>query len=197
MALGTMRRDFDPRTVTEALPTFRYHPDPIATGSIVRSSAVCRCCTRARGYIYTGPVYSPEGGLDDALCPWCIADGSAARRFGASFTDEAGVGDYGSWEAVPASVVTEIAERTPAFTGWQQGRWWTHCGDGAAYLGPAGRAELTGNWTAALPAIQADVGYEGAEWDEYLELLDSIGSPTAYVFRCLHCGQLGGYSDSH
>jgi hypothetical protein len=42
--------------MTEPLPSFRYHPDPVATGSIEPSDAVCRCCGRARGYIYAGPV---------------------------------------------------------------------------------------------------------------------------------------------
>jgi uncharacterized protein len=39
------------------LPVFRYHPDPIASGSIVASGAQCACCGARRGFIYTGPVY--------------------------------------------------------------------------------------------------------------------------------------------
>lgn len=49
-------------------------------------TAVCQGCGKARGFVYVGPVYSVEE-LNDALCPWCIADGSAAEAFGASFTD--------------------------------------------------------------------------------------------------------------
>ena len=180
--------------MSEPLPTFRYHPEPLATGSIAPSEAVCRCCERARGFIYTGPV-NAEVELDDALCPWCIASGEAAARFGASFTDPDGVGNYGDWQAAPEAVVLEVSERTPGFIGWQQERWWTHCDDAAEYLGRAGRAELTGHWAGALPAIRADIGFEGAEWEDYLAALDAEGSPSAYVFRCRHCGQLGGYSD--
>ncbi|HEX5829769.1 MAG TPA: CbrC family protein, partial [Gemmatimonadaceae bacterium] len=69
--------------MTEPLPSFRYHPDPVAAGSIEPSDAVCRCCGRARGYIYAGPVCAEEE-FDDALCPWCITDGQAAARFAAS-----------------------------------------------------------------------------------------------------------------
>jgi len=58
------------------LPVFRYHPDPIASGSVVASAAECVCCGEARGFIYTGPAYC-EAELEEALCPWCIADGSA------------------------------------------------------------------------------------------------------------------------
>ena len=33
------------------------------------------------------------------------------------------------------------------------------------------------------------------DWEDYFESLDAKSSPTAYVFRCLHCGALGGYCD--
>jgi uncharacterized protein CbrC (UPF0167 family) len=36
---------------------------------------------------------------------------------------------------VPADVVEEVAHRTPGFSTLQQARWWTHCGDAAAFLG--------------------------------------------------------------
>src|SRR6266542_1799858 len=46
-----------------------------------------------RGYVYVGPVYAIEE-LDEAFCPWCIADGTAAAKFDAEFTDVgAGVPD--------------------------------------------------------------------------------------------------------
>ncbi len=180
--------------VPDPLPTFRYHPDPLATGSVVRSDAACRCCRRARGYVYAGPVYA-DAALDDALCPWCIADGSAAARFGAEFVDPEGVGDHGAWEPVPPAVVVEVSQRTPGFSGWQQERWWTHCGDAAQYLGAAGARELASEWADALPAIRADAGLADADWDDYRAALDRVRAPTAYVFRCRHCGRLGGYSD--
>jgi uncharacterized protein CbrC (UPF0167 family) len=179
---------------SDALPRFRYHPDPVATGSVERSEAVCRVCGVARGYIYTGPTFGEED-LDDAVCPWCIADGSAAARFSVEFVDPAGIGDYGRWPRVPQEVVVEISTRTPSFNGWQQERWWTHCGDGAEFLGMAGRTELETRWPEAIPAIRDDAAV-GKNWDEYFARLSKDGSPTAYVFRCRHCGSLGGYTDT-
>jgi uncharacterized protein len=176
------------------LPVFKYHPDPIATGSVVESSNSCRRCGQQRGYIYAGPVFS-DVELDEAICPWCIADGSAAREFDAEFTDAGGVGAYGSWDEVPAEVVEEVSRRTPGFNGWQQERWWTHCGDAAEFLGRAGQKELETSWASAVPAIQVDAEMDDENWREYFALLDANGSPTGYVFRCRHCGQLGGYSD--
>ncbi|MFL5382629.1 MAG: CbrC family protein [Longimicrobiaceae bacterium] len=175
------------------LPHFKYHPDPIATGSIEPSDTVCVSCGRARGYIYTGPVHATEE-LDGSLCPWCIADGSAAERFDAEFTDPAGIAS-GLWPAVPDAVVLEVSRRTPGFTGWQQERWWTHCGDAGEFLGRAGADDLAGRWSGALAAIRDDVLVDDEEWEEILPTLHPDGDATAYVFRCRTCGQLGGYAD--
>src|SRR3954465_13078037 len=92
-----------------ALPRFRYHPDPIDTGSITESDAECARCGEQRGFIYAGPVYT-EGDFEDAICPWCIADGSAARSLGATFVDSEAFADD-----TPDAVITEITERTPGF----------------------------------------------------------------------------------
>ncbi|QOG23992.1 hypothetical protein FOM02_41000 [Bradyrhizobium sp. SEMIA] len=73
------------------LPSFKYHPDPVATGSVQKSDVQCICCGQARGYVYIGPVYAAEE-LCESLCPWCVADGSAHGKHGASFTDESGAG---------------------------------------------------------------------------------------------------------
>jgi uncharacterized protein CbrC (UPF0167 family) len=144
-----------------------------------------------------GPVYGPNE-LDDSLCPWCIDDGSAHQKLDAEFVDEAGIGDYGTWEAVPEAVVHEVAFRTPAFAGWQQERWWTHCGDAAEFLGPVGREEAERAGQEFLGAIRAEAGMEDDdEWRHYLAALDRDHGPTAYLFRCRHCGKFGGYSDCH
>src|SRR6185369_459720 len=98
------------------LPVFRYHPDPIGSGSIVASEDKCRCCGRNRGYIYAISVNAEEE-LCEAICPWCIADGKAHVKFDATFVD-ANAFD----EAIPESVVEEITQRTPGFASWQSER---------------------------------------------------------------------------
>jgi uncharacterized protein CbrC (UPF0167 family) len=178
------------------LPTFKYHPDPIATGSVVESEAICECCETARGYIYVGPVYAVEE-LVDCICPWCVADGSAHSKFDAHFMDADGVGGYGEWEAVPRAIAEEIAFRTPGFSGWQQERWWTHCADAAEFVGAVGSAAAKALGEQFLEHIRAQAGLEGGpRWAQYLAALDVEHGPTAYAFRCRHCGKLGGYSDS-
>jgi len=181
---------------TAALPSLRYHPDPIATGSVRASSETCACCEGIRGFVYTGPVFG-EAELDNALCPWCIADGSAHERFDAEFTDAESVGL--GWEPVADAVADEVAFRTPGFTGWQQERWASHCEDAAAYIGQADTADLLGEWSAAIPSLRADVEIGDEDWESLLSSFAKgpTGSPTAYVFRCLHCSELVGYWDSH
>lgn len=177
------------------LPEFNYHPDPIKTESIITSGVTCACCGKARGYIYVGPVYAEED-LIEAICPWCIADGSAHEKLEASFTDESAVGGYGEWEPVSNEVVAEVAYRTPGFSGWQQEQWWTHCGDAAEFIGRAGKAELQALGSEAVNAIRESTGLpDGPEWASFFKALDKDGSPTAYVFRCRKCGALGGYQD--
>lgn len=179
---------------TEPLPSFRYHPDPVATGSVAPSANACACCEQARGYIYTGPVYGEDDHEDD-ICPWCISDGSAHEKLGAGFTDAAGVGGYGDWEDVPATVREEVAYRTPGFTGWQQEMWFTCCDDAACFIGRAGYKELLALGASAIEAIRVESELDGEEWEDYLKGLDKDDQPTAYLFRCLHCRKVGGYSD--
>ena len=176
----------------EGLPTFRYHPDPIATGSITSSDEACIICRDRRGFAYVGPTYSAEE-VEGSICPWCIADGSAAERLDAEFTD---IGS-GVPDDVPGDVIGSIATRTPGFSGWQQERWLYHCGDGAAFLGRAGFEELQ-SYGDALEMLRTEAGRyldDDADVDEHVQGLKSDGSATAYLFRCLHCSRHLAYSD--
>src|SRR5436309_610778 len=99
---------------TVDLPVFRYHADPVSSGSVQESDQECICCREQRGHMYVGPVFA-EDEIDEAVCPWCIADGSVHERYGAEFTDAASVGL--GWEEVPTEIVEEVAFRTPGFSG--------------------------------------------------------------------------------
>ena len=171
------------------------HPDPVANGVLVPSETSCVRCGEKRGWVYTGPVYA-IGEYDGCICPWCIADGTAHEQLGASFTDEDGIGGEGEWDAVPTPVLEEVAHRTPGFAGWQQERWWTHCGDAAQFLGCVGQNELEAHGSEAVAAIRRSTGLDdGPEWRRFYAALNKNGSPRAYLFRCTACGALGGYQD--
>ena len=155
------------------LPTFRYHPDPVATGSFEVARGPCPYCGVDRTYVYNGPVYAIVE--PDPPCPRCIADGSFAARFDAEFTDAAPLAN------LDADVIDEVTRRTPGYSGWQQEQWMTHCDDAAAFLGPVGYRELLGH-PQALEQLTLDMG------DDDVQRMSRGGSPTGYLFRCRHCG---------
>src|SRR5262249_42871738 len=108
------------------LPTFTYHPAPFSTGAIEDSDGACSCCGLARGYLSRGPIYSaPHVG---PICPWCIADGSAAEKWAGSFNDPVFLDSWGDPVDVPDEVVDEIRHRTPGLA-LEEFVWWVHCGE--------------------------------------------------------------------
>jgi uncharacterized protein CbrC (UPF0167 family) len=134
MALWRRKADQEEPPALDAappFPEFPYHPDPLSTGSVMESALPCALCGQRYGFVYTGPVFAADDFVDGPLCPWCIADGSAALRMRIEYTDVgAEVPDD-----VPGRVLDEIAERTPGFNGYEQEHWLYHCGDGAAFMG--------------------------------------------------------------
>ena len=175
------------------LPIFRYHADPLATGSVEASNDPCDVCGLDRGFVYAGPVYSAIAD-EPTICPWCIADGSAARMLQADFTD-AGSAVPGQ---VPTEVVDEISRRTPGFSGWQQERWLYHCDDAASFMGRVGYDDLV-----ALPGAMEmlshendDYGWSSEQTQAYLRRLEPDGEATGYWFRCVVCQSDLAYSDT-
>ena len=181
------------QSASNLLPSFRHHPDPIGSGSVVESEVACRCCGATRGFIYTGPVYA-EDDLEDAVCPWCVADGSAHEKFAATFVSSNAFADD-----APAASIRAITERTPGFCAWQSESWPSCCGEPAAFLTPAGIEEIR----ARYPHLEGDLmmfivhqlGISGGAARRTLEGLQRDHSPTAFVFKCLHCDGFPVYVD--
>jgi len=169
------------------LPQFRYHPDPVRSGSIVESEKKCKSCGQSRGYIYTGPAYCEED-FDDDICPWCIADGSAHKKFRAEFVDLNGFRD-----GVPQSAIEEISQRTPGYSAWQTEEWPACCNDATAFLMPVSiqdiRKELYEVEGALMGYIVHDLQISGGAARNLIESLskDQYGKPSLYLFQCLHC----------
>ncbi len=177
-----------------SLPRFRYHPDPVATGAFEEQSQPCRCCGEARGWVYTVAPYASDN-LRDQLCPWCIADGSAAERFSARFT-EVTADDVP--DGVDPAVVDEVVSRTPGFSAWDRERWLFHCDDAAAFLGPCGW-EVLEELPTVVEQLRAEAERSGMDPDlaaAFVGSLDPDGAATAYLFRCLHCGDHLAYADA-
>lgn len=158
----------------EPLPSFRYHPDPVATGMIRRSPNACAACRQRRGWEYTTTPYGARTLAH--VCPWCIVDGTAAAA-GASFSD--------GWPLLEADlaeeIVTEVTRRTPGFASFQQEEWQSCCQDACAFVGALSAAQI-----AELPAeLRAEHDLPDALVAALRETENA--ELAVFGFRCLHC----------
>jgi uncharacterized protein len=168
--------------MSEPLPEFKYHPEPLRTGSLEARPFTCACCGRRREYVYVAPVYC-ERDLHESLCPWCIADGSAAAKFGASFADDHPLRKAG----VPVSVVEDVSQRTPGYSSWQQEEWLTHCNDACEFHGDATVEQMRNVSEATKAAWCQHYGMSEADWNHLTRDYVPRGDQAFYRFVCRHC----------
>lgn len=171
--------------MNEEFPHFRYHPNPILTGMVVESSKVCVCCSQYRGFIYIGPVYA-RGDHEESLCPWCIADGSAAQKLDASFADDRPL----QQAKVSDAVVKTVSRQTPGYISWQTDEWLSHCDDAAAYCGDASAQDVASMLPSEKFRFLAKYKLDEDEWEEIRPSYSAGGDPGIYKFQCIHCGEV-------
>jgi uncharacterized protein CbrC (UPF0167 family) len=173
--------------MTEPLPAFRYHPDPLATGAVVPGDAPCVCCGRARGWRYVGPVLTARA-PSTPICPWCIADGTAARTLGAVFSDSTAlIPPDGSPPPVSLAVADEVLERTPGYVSWQGAQWRAHCGDACEFHGDASERDVAGASPETLRAFEVDFGISPDGWTALTRGYRPGGDSALHRFVCRHC----------
>lgn len=162
------------------IPHFKYNPNAERLGIIKKEMTHCPVCGQNRAYVYRGPFYTVDE--VEGICPWCIKDGSAAKKFKGEFQDAA------SCDSVinPESIV-ELTTRTPGYSGWQQERWLSHCGDFCAlkdYVGWEEIKDLQDELSNDLTYIKTENNITQEELENYLV---NNGSMQGYLFQCLHC----------
>jgi uncharacterized protein CbrC (UPF0167 family) len=183
----------------EPMPAFRYHPDPVATGAVVpRAGFECPVCGLPREHAYIGPYSTPDFHFEngDEVCAWCIADGSAAREWRASFVEPAYLSEAAQ-AAMSAEALTELEHRTPSYLCLQQERWLDHHGEADAFHGSIGVDEYLGLPPAAQAAVRNAAGDDPLQPlrddDAVLRLRPDGDGPTGYLFQCLHCGRYDAF----
>ena len=162
------------------LPQFRYYPDPVGTGAFEEGEAkTCPCCGKKSTVYYSTMPYCVEN--VENLCPLCISNGEAAKKYNATFIQDA------EWNGEPDKEKDEeLFRRTPGYISWQGEYWLSCCDDYCAYLGTVGTRELK------AMDIADEVFEEYAarnEFEDVREYLVKDGSLCGYLFRCLHCGK--------
>ena len=162
------------------LPKFRYHPDPIGTGAFEEGEEkTCPCCGKKRTVYYSMTPYCVED--VENICPACIANGEAARKYDATFIQGA------EWEGGPdKEKEEELFCRTPGYISWQGEYWLSCCDDYCEYLGTVGTKELKAMDIADKVFEEYAARNEFEDVEEYLV---KDGSLCGYLFRCLHCGE--------
>ena len=162
------------------LPQFRYYPDPVGTGAFEEGEEkTCPCCGKKSTVYYSILPYCIEN--VENLCPLCISNGEAARKYDATFIQDA------EWNGEPDKEKDEeLFRRTPGYISWQGEYWLSCCDDYCAYLGTVGTRELK----AMDIADEVFEEYEARnEFEDVREYLVKDGSLCGYLFRCLHCGK--------
>jgi uncharacterized protein CbrC (UPF0167 family) len=172
------------------LPQFKYHPEPIKTGAIEKTEEECECCEKSRGYKAVSSIYAVDE--VETICPWCIADGSAAAKFDGQFSDSHSLLS----EGINDSIVKEVCERTPSFISWQQERWLAHCNDACEFHGDAEISDLEANSGEDLNEFLAGEYIKKELWSEILQTYGRGGGLAVYKFRCRGCGKNRFYTDS-
>jgi len=165
-------------------PKFKYHPDPLSTGAIKESNEVCDCCEKERGYVYTSSLYAEEE--IEFICPWCIADGSAAKKFDGMFSDDDPLQEAG----VSEEVISEVCERTPGYNSWQQEVWQSHCSTACEFHGDADKDDLLALKDEALNKFLNTEMIKTDVWVNILEHYEKGGNPAVYKFKCPECSDV-------
>jgi uncharacterized protein CbrC (UPF0167 family) len=163
-------------------PTFKYHPDPLSTGSIKASPAVCDCCGTARGFEYTASFYSPHQS-DPTICPWCIASGEAAQKYEGDFSDPCPLAD----EGIAENIIEEVAKRTPGYNSWQQEVWESHCNDACEFRGDAKPTELSDLSGVDLEKHLSRIEFSSEQWQSIVREYQEGSDAAIYKFVCRHC----------
>lgn len=162
------------------IPNFKYNPNALRLGIIKKEKTNCPVCGQTRDFVYAGPFYAVDE--VEGICPWCIKDGLAAKKYDGEFQDSE------SYEPTDKEeYLIELTTRTPGYSGWQQERWLSHCGDFCAlkdYVDWADIKDLKDELTDDINQIKTDYGLKQGDLEKYLV---RNGSMQGYLFQCLHC----------
>ncbi|MBM3457897.1 MAG: CbrC family protein [Armatimonadetes bacterium] len=169
----------------QPLPTFRYHPNPLATGAIKPGDRVCECCGVARGFVYTAGVYATRD--VEVVCPWCIADGSLAQKWEASLSD---AGHSLARAGIAAEIIQEVTERTPGYVCWQSHDWMSCCRDACEFHGDAPQEEIRSLDEPGLARVSEASGFRVEDLREMVVGYEQGFSPAFYKFVCRHCARV-------
>lgn len=169
------------------LPQFAYIPDPLKSGAVIPSDEPCACCGETRGYLCKIPPNTEEG--IENLCPWCVADGTAAAIFDPEFTDPIAF----EKNNLPLETIRIISTRTPAYTlpldPDADDQWPVHCEDACVYLGELSTTDSDMIPDEAKEEFRQRYALSDKEFQQLIYHDDPSKNRTAlHRFQCRKCG---------
>ncbi|MHB9938168.1 hypothetical protein CF098_09135 [Clostridium sporogenes] len=177
--LAIKRKNEVTKSFIGKIPKFKYCPDTINTNILtIGGTEVCDCCGETVDVYYEGSFYSIED--VECLCPECIINGSAAKKFDGQFQQDI----FNDEKVVNEEYRDEILHRTPSYISWQGSNWPAHCDDYCEFIGGAGWDKLE-----ELRIQDSFENFTGFDIKELKEYLSPNGSLYGYLFRCLKCGK--------
>ncbi|WP_305846489.1 CbrC family protein [Photobacterium kishitanii] len=101
---------------------FKYHKSPIKNNVFVEQNEKCPVCDKYSIYSYVGPMYS----YDDVeyICPICISNGRAAKKYNAEFVDDEFLD-----KKIKKEYLDTLLHKTPGVFFPGQELWPSHCND--------------------------------------------------------------------
>lgn len=182
----------DINNIKKSIPKFKYHPDPIKTGSIKLEKIVCTVCGKESNCTYGGPFYSRTD--IGKVCPNCIADGSAAKKYDCEFTTISEVDDNDESEdedkLISDDKIDELFHRTPGFYGIQETGWLRHCGDFCEFLGGVSWDNIVElGIEKEIESDYLDTYKDGVDFEEVKQSLKIGGYIGGFLFHCPKCGK--------
>ena len=175
------------------LPKFKYHPDPIKTGSIIKKKTKCPVCNQKQEFVYEGPFYSIED--VEGICPWCIANGEASKKYDGEFQDYASIEgitpDPNGSDSIDYNKddIDVLVTKTPGYSGWQQEVWLGHCNEPCSFEGYVGWKEIQEAGIDVEEDLEIQASLYGMSKEDFCERLFNNGSLQGYLFKCVKCGK--------
>ncbi len=173
------------------LPKFRYHPAPLKTGSIIESDEICECCNKPMGYVYSGSMYTRN--RPESICPWCIANGNAHRKYEIEFASlMPDVIDPNNPVEIECSeeAFDELLHKTPGFSSYQEIEWPNHCKDFCEYHGIATVGDLRKISNEEKERLFKTSWMDDSELNACLESNENEELHYFLKFVCARCGEL-------
>lgn len=169
------------------LPKFKYSPNAYDIGVFEKEDGICSVCNEKRQLKYTSSFYSVEE--PEYICPWCIENGKAAKKYKGEFNDYAGIENA---EHIQKQLLLAVSERTPSYASWQQEVWLTHCNEPCAFIGYADTKTIE----PIMNELNDDIQSSGYDPEIVKKQLSKNGSFVGYLFQCVKCNQHRLHIDS-